>query len=44
MFSQRLAQAKLEQISQKTGWIPEYHTVAYIESFEAHFKELGRRA
>ena len=44
MFSQRLAQAKLEQISQKTGWIPEYHTVAYIESFEAHFKELGRKA
>ncbi len=44
MFSQGLAQAKLEAISQKTGWIPQYHTVAYIESFEAHFKELGRKA
>ena len=44
MFSQRMAQAKLEQISAKTGWIPDYHNLSQIESFDSHFKELGRRA
>jgi hypothetical protein len=44
VFSQRLAYSKLEQISQKTGWIPEYHTLSQIESFDSHFKELGKKA
>lgn len=44
MFSQRLALAKLEEISKKTGWLPEYHSLSQIESFHAHFQELGRRA
>ena len=44
MFSQRLAIQKLEQVSQKTGWIPEYHSLSQIESFDSHFKELGKKA
>ena len=44
MFSQRLALHKLEQISQKTGWVPEYHSLSQIESFDSHFKELGKKA
>src|ERR1700744_947284 len=35
---------KLEKISQQTGWIPEYHTLSQIDSFESHFKELGKKA
>jgi len=44
MFSQRLALAKLEAISAKTGWIPEYHSLSQIDSFDSHFKELGKKA
>lgn len=44
MFSQRMAQQKLEAISARTGWVPEYHTLSQIESFDSHFQELGRRA
>lgn len=44
MFSQRLAAEKLEAISRKTGWIPEYHSPSYIESFNSHFQELERKA
>lgn len=44
MFSQRLALQKLEQISQKTGWIPEYRNLSQIESFNSHFSELGKKA
>src|SRR5580698_8692039 len=44
MFSQRKALLKLEQISSKTGWIPEYHTLSQIESFDSHFKDLGKKA
>src|ERR1700734_1769399 len=44
MFSQRMALHKLEQISQKTGWIPEYHTLSQIESFHSHFVALGKKA
>lgn len=44
MFSQRLAYEKLEGISRRTGWVPEYHTLSQIESFQSHFVELGKRA
>ncbi len=44
MFSRRMAQEKLEHISAKTGWIPEYHRISEIESFNSHFAELGRRS
>ena len=44
MFSQRLALAKLEQISQATGWIPEYHSLSAIESFNSHFEEIRKKA
>ena len=44
MFSQRMAYEKLEAISKKTGWVPEYHSLSQIESFESHFKELGKKA
>src|ERR1700722_15491368 len=44
MFSQRLALEKLEAISRKTGWVPEYHSISYIDGFNAHFAELGRKS
>ena len=44
MFSQRLALHKLEQISEKTGWIPSYHSLSQIESFHSHFVELGKKS
>ena len=44
MFSQRAAYEKLEQISKRTGWIPEYHNLSQIESFDSHFKELGKKS
>ena len=44
MFSQRMAYEKLEAISKKTGWIPEYHNLSQIESFNSHFIELGRKS
>jgi hypothetical protein len=44
MFSQRVAQAKLQAISEKTAWIPEYHSLSQIESFDSHFRELGRKS
>ena len=55
MFSQTDGLQKLDQISKQLAvkaresgggevWVPEYHSIAYIESFESHFKELGRKA
>jgi len=44
MFSQRLALEKLQKISDRTGWIPNYHSLSEIESFDSHFKELGKKA
>lgn len=44
MFSERRIIEKLDAISKKTGWIPEYHTLREIESFNSHFIELGRKA
>lgn len=44
MFSRRMALAKLEEISKKTGWVPEYHSLSQIESFHSHFQELGRKS
>ena len=50
-----MALEKLEAISRQLGikarergdtefWIPEYHTLSQIESFESHFRELGKIA
>ena len=44
MFSQRMAMQKLEAISRKTGWVPSYSSQSLIDSFDAHFKELGKKA
>src|ERR1700744_5532019 len=44
MFSQRRALAKLETISSRTGWVPEYHTLSQIDSFNSHFESLARKA
>lgn len=44
MFSQRMAYEKIEAISRKTGWVPEYHSLSQIESFNSHFDELSRKA
>lgn len=44
MFNQRMALAKLEKISEKTGWVPNYHSISQIDSFNAHFEELGKKA
>lgn len=43
MFSPRKVIEKLEAISKKTGWIPEYHSLSEIDSFNAHFIEIGKR-
>jgi hypothetical protein len=39
-----MALLKLEEISKRTGWVPEYHSISQIESFNSHFEELGRKA
>lgn len=39
-----MAYEKLDAVSKKTGWVPEYHSLSQIESFGSHFKELGRRS
>jgi hypothetical protein len=44
MFSPKRAIEKLEELSKKTGWIPEYHTLSEIESFNSHFKTIQARA
>lgn len=43
MFSERKIVEKLETIGKNTNWIPEYHSLAEIESFNSHFVELGNR-
>ncbi|MDE2099398.1 MAG: hypothetical protein KGL39_19255 [Patescibacteria group bacterium] len=49
MFSQKKVVEKLEAISQKEAevnkriWIPQYHSLAEIDSFNSHFIELGRK-
>ena len=50
MFSARRTVEKLEAISKKLAevdkrvWIPEYHTLSEIESFNAHFEALADKA
>src|ERR1700733_13968577 len=39
-----MAYQKLEAISQKTSWVPEYHSLSQIDSFNSHFEELGRKS
>ena len=49
MFSKRLATAQLQMLSEasaqsETGlWIPEYHSLSQIESFNSHFNAIRRR-
>ena len=46
MFSQRLAYEKLEALAKasKTGWIPEYHSLSEIDSFNSHFAAIQQKA
>ena len=50
MFSKKVATEKLAKLSeysvQTEGglWIPEYHSVSAIDSFNSHFKALGEKA
>ncbi len=43
MFSERKIIDRLEAISKVTNWIPEYHSIAEIDSFNSHFIELGNK-
>ena len=44
MFSERKVIEKLEAISKKDGWIPEYHSQSEIDSFNSHFNALAKKA
>ena len=49
MFSERMAREQLQSLSEnsvKHGelWIPEYHTISEVDSFNSHFKEIGKKA
>jgi hypothetical protein len=50
LFSKRLATEQLSMLSEhsaqsETGlWIPEYHSISQIDSFNAHFKTLAEKA
>lgn len=44
MFSARMAMEKLEQVSKKTGWVPEYHSLSQIESFNSHYEAIAAKA
>jgi hypothetical protein len=50
MFSKRLATEQLSMLSEhsaqsETGlWIPEYHSISQIDSFNSHFKALAEKA
>lgn len=44
MFSARKVTEKLQTLSEKINWLPEYHSLAEIESFNSHFKEIQRKA
>lgn len=50
MFSRRLATEQLQMLSEdsaksETGlWLPEYHSISAIESFNSHFKALAEKA
>src|ERR1700761_5837546 len=50
MFSQRKVIEKLEAVSKREAeinkrvWIPEYHSLSEIDSFNSHFVEKGKKA
>lgn len=50
MFSKRLATSQLQMLSEasassETGlWIPEYHSLSQIDSFNSHFKAIAEKA
>lgn len=49
MFSQKSVISKLEAISKREAeqnkriWIPEYHSISEIDSFNSHFIEIGKK-
>jgi hypothetical protein len=43
VFSQRKVIEKIEAISKKTGWLPEYHSLREIESFNSHYKAIATK-
>ena len=54
MFSKKLATAQLQALSDHSVkpdefgtpgklWLPEYHSLSQIESFNSHFKAIGER-
>ena len=44
MFSESRVREKLIAISDRTGWVPEYHSLSAIEAFNAHFDALADKA
>ena len=50
MFSKRLATDQLQMLSEASAqsdtglWIPEYHSLSQIDSFNSHFKSIGEKA
>jgi hypothetical protein len=44
MFSQIKVNEALSKISRATGWIPEYHSMSEIDSFNSHYKEIESMA
>ncbi len=50
MFSRRLAAEQLQKLSEASAsspgglWIPEYHSISQIDSFNSHFRALAEKA
>ncbi len=44
MFSEKRVIEKLDAISKETGWLPEYHSLSEIESFNSHFNAIADKA
>jgi hypothetical protein len=44
MFSEKRVIEKLSILSDKTNWIPEYHSRSEIDAFNSHFNDLANKA
>ena len=44
MFSEKRVIEKIEAVSKKTNWLPEYHSLSQIEAFNSHFKAIQQKA
>lgn len=42
MYSQRKVEARLQLAREEFGFVPEYHSVDEVDSFEAHLREDGK--